>query len=293
MTGPAICPTGRYTNGSPAGPTPKSSPQWPPPSCRSPRSRSSRPAAATLCCLCGYCATATAPANLIMLGWAPASSACSSSSRVHAGRLGLLRAKHRRGLPPTAAVLAGSGAAAQLVPRVGARPLLLPGSAVSAGGRCWPSRIGQHATYISGLLQARPAVRTAFPGRPVPRPGTGFRGGLQPAQHRAADRRLDRLAVLGTVAWTAVASSVRTQAAGATAAAARAGHPFTPGPGTSCWAGTGAAGRGSRGPRRIGPPLPTGRSMVAGLAALSCLMPRPKIPPAGAPSGDAKPMQRS
>jgi len=33
--------------------------------------------------------------------------------------------------------------------------------------------------------------------------------------------------------------------------------------------------------------------LVAGLAALSCLMPRPKIPPAGAPSGDAKPMQRS
>ena len=211
---------------------PKSSPQWPPPSCCSPRSRSSRPAAATPCCLCGYCATATAPANLIMLGWAPASSACSSSSRVHAGRLGLLRAKHRRGLPPTAAVLAGSGAAAQLVPRVGARPpLLLPGSAVSAGGLCWPSRIGQHATYTSGLLQARPAVRAAFPGRPVPRPGTGFRGGLQPAQHRAADRRLDRLAVLGTVAWTAVASSVRTQAAGATAAAARAGHPLHAGSG--------------------------------------------------------------
>ena len=37
------------------------------------------------------------------------------------------------------------------------------------------------------------------------------------------------LAVLGTVAWTAVANSARTQATHAAAAAARAGHPVHPG----------------------------------------------------------------
>jgi hypothetical protein len=293
VTGPAICPTGRHTNGSATGPTPKSSPHWPPPSCCSPRSRSSRPAAATPCCLCGYCATATAPANLITLGWAPASSACSSSSRVHAGRLGLLRAKHRRGLPPTAAVLAGSGAAAQLVPRVGARPLLLPGSAVSAGGLCWPSRIGQHATYTSGLLQARPAVRAAF---------LVARSRVREQDSGVASSLLNTGRQIGG----SIGSRCSAPPPGPPWPAASAPRlpaprprppgpvtPFTPGPGTSCRAGTGAAGRGSRGPRGIGPPLPTGRSTVAGLAALSCLMPRPKIPPAGAPLGDAKPMQRS
>jgi hypothetical protein len=37
-------------------------------------------------------------------------------------------------LPYTAAVVVASGAAAQLVPRIGARPLLLAGAAVNAGG---------------------------------------------------------------------------------------------------------------------------------------------------------------
>ena len=55
-------------------------------------------------------------------------------------------------LPLTAAVLAASGAAAQLVPRIGARPLLLAGSAVSAGGLFWLSRITEHSSYASGLL---------------------------------------------------------------------------------------------------------------------------------------------
>ena len=36
------------------------------------------------------------------------------------------------------------------------------------------------------------------------------------------------LAVLGTVAWSAFATSIRSQAAAATAAAARAGHPLPP-----------------------------------------------------------------
>ena len=283
MTGPAICPTGRYTNGSPTGPTPKSSPQWPPPSCCSPRSRSSRPAAATPCCLCGYCATATAPANLIMLGWAPASSACSSSSRVHAGRLGLLRAKHRRGLPPTAAVLAGSGAAAQLVPRVGARP---PAAAARFRGQRRrpvlavtdrPARhLHQRTAPGSACCSCRfpwspgPASGNRIPGWPPACSTPGSRSAARSARG-ARHRRLDR----------------RGQ---------QRPHP-------GCRRhGRGRPGRSPPSRRARGPAA--GREPVRQVAeavvlaedhrpALSCLMPRPKIPPAGAPSGDAKPMQRS
>src|SRR5215471_5448960 len=55
-------------------------------------------------------------------------------------------------LPFTAGLLVASGAAAQLVPRIGARPLLLVGSAACTGGLYWLSRISEHATYPSAVL---------------------------------------------------------------------------------------------------------------------------------------------
>jgi Na+/melibiose symporter-like transporter len=55
-------------------------------------------------------------------------------------------------LPLTAAVLAASGAATALVPRIGARPLLLAGGAAGAGGLYWLSRVTEHGTYAGGLL---------------------------------------------------------------------------------------------------------------------------------------------
>src|SRR5215469_15345771 len=55
-------------------------------------------------------------------------------------------------LPFTAGLLAASAAAAQLVPRIGARPLLLAGSAASTGGLYWLSRINEHSTYTSAVL---------------------------------------------------------------------------------------------------------------------------------------------
>src|SRR6266702_4011182 len=140
-------------------------------------------------------------------------------------------------LPLTAAVLAASGTAAQLVPRIGARPLLLAGSAVSAGGLFWLSRITEHSSYASGLLG------------PILVTGAGLGLLFVPLSLVALSRVREQdsgvassllntgqqvggsigLAVLGTVAWTAVANSVRTQAAHAAAAAARAGHPVHPG----------------------------------------------------------------
>ena len=55
-------------------------------------------------------------------------------------------------LPLTAALLAASATAAQLVPRIGARPLLMAGAAASAGGLYWLSRMTEHGTYAGGLL---------------------------------------------------------------------------------------------------------------------------------------------
>ncbi len=139
-------------------------------------------------------------------------------------------------LPLTAAVLVASGTASQLVPRIGARPLLLSGSAAAAGGLFWLSRIGEHATYTSGLLG------------PILITGTGLGLLFVPLSLVALSRVAEQdsgvassllntgqqvggstgLAVLGTVAWTVVANSIRAQAAHAAAIAARAGHPVLP-----------------------------------------------------------------
>src|SRR5262249_51654724 len=54
-------------------------------------------------------------------------------------------------LPFPAALFAGAGAVAQLVPRTGARPVLLAGSAAAAGGLFWLSRISAHDTYASAV----------------------------------------------------------------------------------------------------------------------------------------------
>src|SRR5262249_46658735 len=57
-------------------------------------------------------------------------------------------------LPLSAAIMVSSGAAAQLVPRIGARPLLLAGSPAVAGGMYWLSRLGEHGSYAGAVLGA-------------------------------------------------------------------------------------------------------------------------------------------
>jgi predicted MFS family arabinose efflux permease len=142
-------------------------------------------------------------------------------------------------LPMVATIMVMAGVSAALVPRIGARPLLLAGSAIGTGGMFWLSRINEHSTYASGLLG--PLIVTA--------------GGLgmlfMPLTLIALSKVQDRdsglassllntgqqvggsigLAVLGTVAWTVVANTARSSAAhakAAAAAAARAGHPLHP-----------------------------------------------------------------
>src|SRR5258708_32892287 len=136
-----------------------------------------------------------------------------------------------------AAIMAMAGVSTQLVPRIGARPLLLAGSAITTGGMFWLSRITEHSTYAGGLLG--PMLVTAA--------GLGLL--FMPATLVALSKVEDRdaglasslvntgqqvggaigLALLGTVAWTGVANTARNSAAAARTAAiaaARAGHPL-------------------------------------------------------------------
>jgi EmrB/QacA subfamily drug resistance transporter len=140
-------------------------------------------------------------------------------------------------LPMVAVIMAGAGLSTVLVPRIGARPLLLAASAIGTGGMFWLSRIGEHSSYVGGLLG--PMLVTAV--------GLGLL--FMPLTLVALSKVDDRdaglasslvntgqqvggaigLAVLGTVAWTVVANTARSSAAAAkaaAAAAARAGHPL-------------------------------------------------------------------
>jgi uncharacterized membrane protein len=114
------------------------------------------------------------------------------------------------------------------------------GAAAVAGGMFWFSRLTEHASYAGQLLG--PSLVSSF--------GLGlvFVPLALVALHNVAEQDSGvassllntaqqvggaiGLAVLGTVAWTTVADSVRTQVAHAAAAAAKAGQPL-PKPGTA------------------------------------------------------------
>jgi EmrB/QacA subfamily drug resistance transporter len=138
-------------------------------------------------------------------------------------------------LPMTGVTLAFSGAAAQLVAGVGARPLLLAGTSVTGGGMFWLSRISEHGSYAGAVLGPMLLVAAGL--------GLLFVPVTLVAMSRVADTESGvaaslrntgqqvggsiGLAVLGTVAWTVVANSVHAQAARA-AAAAGAGYRARP-----------------------------------------------------------------
>jgi EmrB/QacA subfamily drug resistance transporter len=140
-------------------------------------------------------------------------------------------------LPIVAVIMAMAGASSQLVPRIGAKPLLIAASGIAAGGMFWLSRINEHSTYTGGLLG--PMLVT----------GAGLGLAFMPATLVALSRVADRdaglaaslpnvgqqvggaigLAILGTVAWTVVSDTFRNSIAAGkatAAAAARAGHPL-------------------------------------------------------------------
>jgi EmrB/QacA subfamily drug resistance transporter len=125
-------------------------------------------------------------------------------------------------LPVTAAMLVGAVGASALVPRIGARPLLVGGSAVTAGGLYWLSRMTEHGTYLGDLLGAGLVLGIGFGLLIVPlqllsltRVGEADSGVA--ASLLNAGRQVGGaigLAVLGTVAWTVVADNARGHASG-------------------------------------------------------------------------------
>jgi predicted MFS family arabinose efflux permease len=137
-------------------------------------------------------------------------------------------------LPFAAGTVIASALASQLVPRIGPRPLIVAGAAAVAGGMFWYSRLTEHAGYASQLLG--PSLVSSL--------GLGlvFVPLSLVALHNVADQDSGvassllntaqqvggaiGLALLGTVAWTTVANSIRTQVAHAAAAAAKAGRPL-------------------------------------------------------------------
>jgi EmrB/QacA subfamily drug resistance transporter len=138
-------------------------------------------------------------------------------------------------LPLAAGTMISSGAAAQLVSRIGARPLLLAGTSVTGGGMYWLSRISEHGSYAGEVLGPMLLIAAGL--------GLLFVPVTLVAMSRIADQESGvaaslrntgqqvggsiGLAVLGTVAWTVVANSVHARAARA-ATAVGAGHRARP-----------------------------------------------------------------
>jgi EmrB/QacA subfamily drug resistance transporter len=138
-------------------------------------------------------------------------------------------------LPLVAVIIVLSGAASQAVNRIGARPLLIAGSASMAGGMFWLSRIGEHSSYAGGLLGPMLIIATGLGLLFVPmtlvaltkvrNEDTGVASSLVNVGQQVGGAI--GLAILGTVAWSAVASNLRSHTAAAAAAAKAAGHPLT------------------------------------------------------------------
>ena len=130
-------------------------------------------------------------------------------------------------LPMVAMILVATAASSQLVSRIGARPLMIAGSAAGAGGMLWLSRVTEHSHYVSGLLGPMLLTATGLgllfaplllvSLTKVAKNDTGVASSLFNVGQQVGGAV--GLAVLGTVAWSAVANSLRSQAAAAAATA--------------------------------------------------------------------------
>jgi EmrB/QacA subfamily drug resistance transporter len=120
-------------------------------------------------------------------------------------------------LPFTAGIVTAATLASRLIPRIGARPLILAGTTATAGGMFWFSRLTEHAAYPGQLLG--PVLVTSG--------GLGllFVPLALVALHNVADEHAGvassllntgqqvggaiGLAALGTIAWTTVADNLK------------------------------------------------------------------------------------
>ena len=133
-------------------------------------------------------------------------------------------------LPMVAVIMVASAAASQLVNRIGARPLMIIGSVLGTGGMIWLSRVTEHSTYAGGLLGPMMVTAAGMGLLFVPislvsltkvaNNDAGVASSLLNVGQQVGGAL--GLAILGTVAWSAVANSIHAQAAAAAAAARHA-----------------------------------------------------------------------
>jgi predicted MFS family arabinose efflux permease len=129
-------------------------------------------------------------------------------------------------LPMVALIMVAAGVASQLVPRIGARPLMIAGGVLATGGMFWLSRINEHSHYASGLLGPM-MITAAGMGlifvplslvalTKVAENDTGVASSMLNVGQQVGGSI--GLAILGTVAWSAVANSIHSQVSAAAAA---------------------------------------------------------------------------
>ncbi len=119
-------------------------------------------------------------------------------------------------LPSTGLLVYGARASGRLLPRLGARTLVLGGLALASVGMLWLSRIGESGGYLTGMLvpvsltylglglTGVPLTLGALNG--VHERDAGAASGLCSAARQIGGAT--GLAVLGTVTWTTVAAAV-------------------------------------------------------------------------------------
>jgi EmrB/QacA subfamily drug resistance transporter len=125
-------------------------------------------------------------------------------------------------LPLTVALVVAAGVAARLVSRTGPRPLLVFGAAACAGGMLWLAQVTEHGTYAGELLGPGLLIGVGLGLLFMPLPLVALAGVGETDSGVAASllntgRQVGGsigLAILGTVAWTVVADSMRATAAG-------------------------------------------------------------------------------
>jgi EmrB/QacA subfamily drug resistance transporter len=135
-------------------------------------------------------------------------------------------------LPMVVGMIVASGIASQLVQRIGARPLMVAGAVLMTGGMFWLSRLNEHSSYVGGLLGPLIIAAVGLGLLFVPislvsltkvaNNDSGVASSLLNAGQQVGGSI--GLAVLGTVAWSTFANSMRSQAA---AAASKAGAHLT------------------------------------------------------------------
>ncbi|HEX6448175.1 MAG TPA: MFS transporter [Trebonia sp.] len=136
-------------------------------------------------------------------------------------------------LPLVPAILAATVVAQRGITRIGARPLLIAGSVLAAGAMFWLSRLTEHSTFASGMLGPNLLLGAGLGLLFVPinlvgltkvKTGdTGVASSLVNSGQQIGSSI--GLAVIGTVAWSAVASNLRSATASAAAAAKAGVHP--------------------------------------------------------------------